>query len=90
MNDHETQQRAEITKELRTARRYLIGVGILMVMMDLAYLFVIYKDQSPPEVLRLALAIDAFILVAFTTLGILVPKSASNAGPKHVSGRGLV
>jgi hypothetical protein len=68
------QTRAAISKELSTARKYLIGVGILMFLMDLVIMYGLQKDQITDEWRHIALIIDSVILAAFVTLGIFVPK----------------
>jgi hypothetical protein len=72
MNNAE--MRAEISKELKTARWYLIAVGILMFAMDLLIMYVLQKDQVTDEFRRLALIIDSVILAAFISLGLYVHK----------------
>jgi hypothetical protein len=69
------QTRAEISKELQTARKYLIAVGLLMVAMDLLMMYVLQKDQFTDQVRNIALAIDGAILAAFIALGIFLPKA---------------
>jgi hypothetical protein len=69
------QTRAEISKELQTARKYLIAVGLLMVAMDMLFMFVIQKDQYTDQVRNIALAIDGAILAVFIALGIFLPKA---------------
>lgn len=72
MND--PRKEAEMSKELSTARRYLIGVGILMVMMDIGMMYGLQKDQFTDDVRRIALIFDGVILAAFIGLGIYVRK----------------
>jgi hypothetical protein len=72
MNNAE--MRAEISKELKTARKYLIAVGILMFVMDLLIMYALQKDQITDEFRRLALIIDSVILAAFISLGLYVHK----------------
>ncbi|HUQ07192.1 MAG TPA: hypothetical protein VM261_32095 [Kofleriaceae bacterium] len=69
-----TQKRAEITKELTTARKYLVAVGILMVAMDLLFMYALRPEQYPTDLRNLALCIDAFVLGLFFALAYFVPK----------------
>ena len=71
---HDASKQAEMTKEIRTARSYLIGVGLLMVAMDLLFMYVLQKHQLTDEVRNIALAIDGVVLVVFITLGVFVHK----------------
>ncbi|KAB2889806.1 MAG: hypothetical protein F9K40_19630 [Kofleriaceae bacterium] len=73
MNNPQT--RAEMTKELKTARRYLIGVGILMFVMDLVIIQLVQRDQLEAWFRNVVLCIDLFVLGLFLALAYFVPRA---------------
>jgi len=78
-----TQTRAELTKEIRTARRYLVGVGILMFVVDMVLLMA-QADQMTTYGRNLIVAIDVLILGLFFALAYFVPRA-----PRFCLGAGL-
>lgn len=69
-----TQKRAELTRELNTARKYLVAVAILMVALDLLFMYVLRPAEYPTDIRNIALCIDAFVLGLFFALAYYVPK----------------
>lgn len=79
-----TEKRAELTKELRTARKYLAGVAILMFVVDMVMLMA-QREQLTSDGRNLIIAIDSFILGLFFALAYFVPRA-----PRFCLGAGLV
>jgi hypothetical protein len=67
-------KRAEMTKELRTARTTLIAVGLLMFAIDMLMIHVLQEDVFTDEGKRLVMAIDAVVLGIFLVLAAFVRK----------------
>jgi hypothetical protein len=60
--------RAEMNKELRRARGWLLGVGILMFVMDMIFVHGVYADRLLSEDKTKITAISAGILAVFVAL----------------------
>ena len=82
---HDPQKQAEMTKELRTARNYLIGVGILMFLMDMLFLHVIHKDEyaANPQLRTVVFTASCVVLVIFLVLAFFT----SGVSPQPLSVR---
>ncbi len=74
MNADNAQLRAEMTKELRSARNALIVVGILMVVFDVLLIQILQRDAWDSTTRNIALSLDVFILGVFLGLAYYVPR----------------
>lgn len=74
MNLNNAQLRAEMTKELRSARNALIVVGILMVLFDVLLIQILQRDMWDPTARNIVLCLDVFILGVFLGLAYYVPR----------------
>src|SRR5688500_12952792 len=65
---HDPIKEAEMTKELRTARGYLLAVGIIMFVMDMVFIHLVFGKQML-ESWRMGLTVvSACMLAAFVAL----------------------
>lgn len=58
-------KQAEMSKELRRARGWILAVGLIMIATDMIVLFGVYRDQLTPEYVRWVLIADAVIFAFF-------------------------
>ena len=61
-------RREELSRELKRARGWILGVGIMMFLVDTLLIQVVQKDQILPEWRTRIFIIDCVILAYFTTL----------------------
>ena len=70
--DDNSYKRQELTAELRRARYWILGVGILMVIVDQILFAVMVPDWAPREIVRDArnklLLIDGLVLAFFVAM----------------------
>lgn len=67
-------KRAEMTKELRSARNHLIIVGILMFLADVVLIQYLQREYFGADVRKILFCIDVLILGLFFALAYYVPR----------------
>jgi hypothetical protein len=67
-------KRAELNKELTTARRTLLAVGLIMFAMDMVFTHGINRDRLLPEGRMLITAISTGLLAVFLALWYFTPR----------------
>jgi hypothetical protein len=60
--------KAELNQELRRARGWILGVGIVMFCFDMLFTYVIWGDRIPADLKTKVLMLDLGILAVFVAL----------------------